>query len=244
MPDSNATQEWIRAIAPWAGGGLAGAILSAIVTKRRSRTPAITKIVSISHIDLPEIMPGYTSNISLTRQGGKESDQTKYFPRLSIAQIKIINAGHKDFDEFKLGIKIPDECRIIGFQYKTDEVLHVVDFDPIVSVEKPSNMLTLTLKPLQKKDRYKFTLVIDGMIEGHNDNIIFSRIAAARIIEGNEKPRINTIGLIISYLIIFSIGGAVVYNYDRIEMKNFIYVIIAALIGTATSSFIIWKVKI
>src|SRR5690554_626851 len=95
------------------GGGVAGAILTYILTERRNRVQPVGKRLSVTHMDLQTIIPGYSPKITLMQN---DNEEPYHFSGLAVIRLELVNSGNKDMDHFKIGVDLPENSLVIGIQ--------------------------------------------------------------------------------------------------------------------------------
>jgi hypothetical protein len=116
MPDNNTYIDWIKIIGPLLTGGLFGAILTAIITKRRNKIQPVGRRLRVSYIDLPKKLHSYSAMITLKDE--KDGDTKSYhFQQLAIVQLDLVNKGNQDIEKFDVGISLPENFSVIGVDY-------------------------------------------------------------------------------------------------------------------------------
>lgn len=151
--------DWFKIIAPLLTGGVVGALITALITDRRNRIQPVSTRLRISAVDIPTIMPGYDSAITLA----STADGAQYhYKKLSTVQLEIINTGNKDLDYLDFGIGLPTTSEIIGVQHHGQDRYHVVTHTPEISITQTSSIIDFKLTPFHRKDAYLVTLVVSG----------------------------------------------------------------------------------
>lgn len=139
------------------GGGLAGAILNNLAAKRKARIQPIAKRVKISNIFIPSnLVDPHITKITFSGT----TSQNYHFDNLTIAQIEIINSGNKDYESFEFGLSFEDGVSVINYSGKGIDRHHTISSEPNVDFSNPSQIIDLTLKPFNRKDKYEITLFL------------------------------------------------------------------------------------
>ena len=147
----------IKAVAPYLTGGVAGAIVTALITNSRNRIQPVGKRVTVSSVDIPAIMPGYDSEITLSDSA---TGSKHHYAGLSTIKLELINSGNKDIESFDVGINLPNGALILGLQHETPDRYHIVTQTPPISIATPASYVDLILKPFNRNDTYIITLVV------------------------------------------------------------------------------------
>ena len=149
--------EWFKAIAPLLTGGVVGALITAFLTDRRNRIQPVGKRLTVSSIDIPAIMPGYDSEITLSNS---TSGHKYHYTGLATLQLELTNTGNKDITSFDLGVNLPAGATIIGIQHEGPDRYHIVTQKSVISIEHPADYADFVLAPFNRKDTYYITLVV------------------------------------------------------------------------------------
>jgi hypothetical protein len=173
------------------GGGAAGAIIKAIIDKRRNKIQPIKKSVEISNIFVPnKIVDNFVSKITLTG-----STSSYYFDDMQIVKIELTNNGNKDFKEFAFGVTFSDDIVAVNVKTNTSDRHHVVDFTPEVYFNSPTQIIDFKLSPFNRKDIYRFEILLTAGTNMKETDISFSTIEPIRFIDSNTIS-VSTIDLI------------------------------------------------
>lgn len=148
--------EWIKIGAGILGGGLAGAVLTNVITAYRGRIQPIGKRIDVT----PLFSPGFTGSAlspSITVTSGATTYQ---FSNLHVAEVQVINRGNRDLANFSFGLTLSPG----------DEAVHVDPTEPgrhhMVSLTSPVSPATktatpdFTLKPFNRGDAYTLKIFI------------------------------------------------------------------------------------
>jgi hypothetical protein len=175
---------WFKLIAPLLTGGLIGALVTAYFTDRRNRVQPINRKISVSYVDVPAVMQGYNSVITLSGITDGET-KTHHFQKLAIVQIELTNTGNKDIDSFDFGINLPIGTTIIGVQHASQDRYHEVGYTPKITIDKPSNEVDVALKPFNRKDKYNVTLVASTEDSSLDEKIEMSKRLSVRFVDAD-----------------------------------------------------------
>jgi len=142
---------WIAIGTSLLGGGLAGAVVGALVTSYRNRTQPIAF--------LHEFFPDY-----------KPLEPT--FDGESFTQLTFTNIGNTDYSEFIFGLTLDD----VGLVIKTlpPDRHHQISTFPETAFSKAGRTVDFTLTPFNRKDTYTIQLLLRFHPEFGSNNIHFS----------------------------------------------------------------------
>jgi hypothetical protein len=158
MNDSNI--QWLQLIVAIISGGAMGALITALITSFRNRVQPIGY-----KIDVVSIFKETLGVSSLMTQINISDGQKDYkFNNLFIARVEIHNSANADYEQFDLGITLPEGSQAIYVQAAAEDRYRETEFTKQVSLEKPRNEIDLVLRPFNRKDLYSFDvfIVIDG----------------------------------------------------------------------------------
>jgi hypothetical protein len=158
-PVNTASPFWdgFKLVAPYLTGGVAGTILTNVITNRRNRIQPVGKRVTVSSVDIPAIMPGYDSEFTLS---DSVTGSKHHYAGISTVKLELINTGNKDITSFDVGINLPDGAIILGIQHKTPDRYHVITQTPAISITAPESYVDLVFKPFNRGENYSTTLIV------------------------------------------------------------------------------------
>jgi hypothetical protein len=150
------TPEWIKIAAGIVSGGLAGAILTNLVTAYRGRIQPIGKRVDVA----PLFTPGFIGSAlrpTITVSDGTSSYQ---FANLHVADVSVVNRRNRDFSSFRFGLTLGSKDSCVHAEPTSSDRHHVATPASSVSPANPSNAFDFTLQPFNRSDAYTFKLFI------------------------------------------------------------------------------------
>lgn len=133
--------EWIKIGAGVLSGGLAGAVLTNVITAYRNRIQPVGKRIDVTSLFSPRFT-GSTLSPSITVTSGVTTYQ---FNNLHVAEVQVINRGSRDVANFSFGLTLS----------QGDEVVHI---DPTVPDRHHAVALTTPVSPATKTAKPDFTL--------------------------------------------------------------------------------------
>jgi hypothetical protein len=148
--------QWYTIIIPIVGGGAMGALISAGVSAYRNRIQPIGQ-----EIEFVPIFRGTLGTSSLRTQVTVcEDSQEIKFDNLHIGQVKLINRGSNDYDEFELGITLSNGDLAIYVEPQTPDRLHKAECSTPVTPAEPKSELDFVLKPFNRGNTYTLQVFI------------------------------------------------------------------------------------
>jgi len=175
MTGENNSIEIIKIVASILGGGLAGSILTNIISNRRNKIQPVGYEINVNNIFSSSVLfQSHFTKISLSNE-----DETFQFDNLFISEITIKNHGNKDFTDFEFGITLPENIKIVNLKNETPDRHHSNITSPEINFDKQSSYIDCKLSPFNRKDFYKISLLIieeksNSITESFEDEIKFS----------------------------------------------------------------------
>lgn len=142
--------------------GLLGAVLRMAYDSRRSRIPRIGKMVNV----VPAFVPSH-SGLDLSAKvtlvhGGRNVEVNNLY----IAKIVLENMSNVDFDEFGFAMELAGGDRCVFVRLHSPDASHEFMLNGSVAPDSPAELLSFSLAPFNRKDRYEaeFYLVVPDAI--------------------------------------------------------------------------------
>jgi hypothetical protein len=159
------------------GGGLAGAIITNIVTVYRARLQPVGKRIDVA----PLFSPGFTAaalSPTITVSDGTRSYQLN---NLHVADIQITNRGNRDMPTFKFGITLSGGDGAVHVEGDTQDRHHIVEHTSVTPAAALPDV-DFTLTPLNRGDAY--TIKVFVVAAGGKPGVItISSSEAVRFVE-------------------------------------------------------------
>lgn len=165
---------WLQVLIGFLSGGAFGAIIKQYFDNRRNRIQPIGHSIEVKSIydsgenrliDSQIILTGITKDFK--------------FSKLYTGTIELINTGLSDFSEFDFGITCPTNIKFIQVKTISTDRHHNAELTSYPSLEHQINSFDVVLKPFNRKDYYKFDILLT------TDN---SRITEDNIEISSPKP--------------------------------------------------------
>ncbi|HET7110624.1 MAG TPA: hypothetical protein VFI41_07105 [Gemmatimonadales bacterium] len=148
--------EWIKIGAGVLSGGLAGAVLTNIITTYRSRIQPVGKRLDVT----PLFSPGFTGSAlspSITVTSGATTYQ---FSNLHVAEVQVINRGNRDLARFSFGLTLTPGDEVVHIEPTVPDRHHAVSLANPVSPATKTATPDFTLAPFNRGDAYKLRVFI------------------------------------------------------------------------------------
>ena len=147
---------WIQVGAGFLSGGAFGALIKQYFDYRKSKTQTITFT--------KEIKPFFnhlTDNPLTSKIVIKDGEQDFKFQDLYIGSISIFNSSNQDFNEFTFGLTYNNENKFIQVQQEGIDRHHTSLFSNMPTLLNQTAQFDITIKPFNRKDRYKYDFIVD-----------------------------------------------------------------------------------
>ncbi len=157
MPtQDNTLPSYIPIIASLIGGGLAGAILTNLITAYRSR------IQPIGHrIDIDPILSPKPQSSSLAAKITLQHESRQHtFDNLFLIRLEIANQGNKDHDEFGFGLTLAAGDVAVYLEGTGADRHHSIAPTTPVVPSKPASELDFVCKPFNRGDSYTLSAFV------------------------------------------------------------------------------------
>ncbi len=162
---------WIQISIGFLSGGAFGALIKQYFDNRRNRIQPIGRSIEVKSfydsgenrlIDSQIILTGTTKEFK--------------FSKLYTGTIELINTGLSDFSEFDFGITCPETIKFIQVKTISTDRHHNAVLTSSPSLENQINSFDIVLKPFNRKDHYKFDILLttDNSIITEEDIVISS----------------------------------------------------------------------
>jgi len=162
-------------------GGVAGATLTYFLTERRNRVQPVGRRLTVTHVDIQSIIPGYSPMITLMHN---TQNEPYHFSGLAIVRLELVNTGNKDIEKFELGIDMPEDSTIIGLQTEGQDRYHNIRCMQEVSMDSIRLCkLDLDLVPFHRKDKYVITLIVNTTDKELSNKIQLSKNQSVKFVD-------------------------------------------------------------
>ena len=148
--------EWIKIGAGVLSGGLAGAVLTNVITAYRNRIQPIGKRIDITSL----FSPGFTGSAlspSITVTSGATTYQ---FSNLHVAEVQVINRGNRDLAHFSFGLTLSPGDEAVHIDPTVPDRHHAVSLTKPVSPASKTATPDFTLAPFNRGDAYMLKVFI------------------------------------------------------------------------------------
>lgn len=148
--------QWVTVIAALAGGGAAGALLTALFNLYRNRIQPIGfESEKIEVFKKEAGMSSLQAKITLT-----DNVTTYDFDNLIIVRLRLVNKGNQDMSEFTFGMTLLEDDKAVHVQAETPDRHHIAELLKPVSLDSPTAEIDYRLKPFNRNDPYFFNVFI------------------------------------------------------------------------------------
>jgi hypothetical protein len=154
------TAQWITLIASFFTGGAFGAVITALITKYRSRRQPVGYKIEV--IEVFKKNPNYPSlqAILMVGKDQRSSGPGYAIDNLSVARITLTNKGNQDIGEFKFGITLEGSYKAVELRMENPDRHHVINSLTEVSFNEPKKELDFALQPFNREETYTFSIHI------------------------------------------------------------------------------------
>jgi hypothetical protein len=146
---------WLQILIGFLSGGAFGALIRQYFEDRRNKIQPIFRFIEVKSFYNSEKNDFFNSQIILTG-----TTKEYKFSRLYTGTIELINMGLNDYSEFGLGITCPEEIKFIQMKLISSDRHHVAEIISTPSLENQINTLDIILKPFNRKNKYRFDIVL------------------------------------------------------------------------------------
>ena len=153
--------QWYHIVIPLIGGGAIGAIISAIVSAIRNRVQPVGRRIEFIPI-FKETLGVSSLRTKITISDGQNDYK---FDNLFIAQVQLVNRGNRDIAEFRFGITLSSDDRVIYAELHSQDRHHIVKQVSELSLSNPVSDIDFILQPFNRGDSYSldlFTVISEG----------------------------------------------------------------------------------
>lgn len=148
---------WVPIVAALAGGGAAGACITALVTSFRNRVQPVAY-----RLQARELFSNASQNGALDiKVSVSEAGIRHEFDNLYELDIEIINTGNVDRPTFDFGLTLPAKQQAVLVEGRTTDRHHRFTSLPTLSPENVSRELDIQVNPFNRGDRYGVVLYIN-----------------------------------------------------------------------------------
>ncbi len=149
---------WWQIIPSFIGGGLAGAIITQLVTTWRGRLQpigySIEPEISFNRNPLAASVSAY---ITIVPSDGSDPES---FENISLVDVLITNRGNKDYATFRFGLTLAEDNSAIVTECVGEDRHHTISCINNPTISKPTRELNFSLSPFNRKDVYKVKLYV------------------------------------------------------------------------------------
>jgi hypothetical protein len=152
MPDTN----WVLVGASLFGGGACGAVITNVVSAVRNRKQPVGY-----RIDMDPVFEGTLSDSGLpARLTITDPSGPVELDNLFLAELQFVNRGNKDLKDFRLGITLAGDDRVIHVAPKPRDRFHTCNVSPAPTPKTPLQTVDFTLSPFSRGDLYSLKIYI------------------------------------------------------------------------------------
>jgi hypothetical protein len=211
MLDNITLLDLVKTVGSFATGGLAGAYATHQFTKKRGKVQPVNFRLSVSFVDIPQVIPGYSSMITVSGStaGTSGTATAHHFQHLAIIQLELTNSGNADIPTFNLGINLPEGNGIISVQYQSPDRYHIAKYSPEVSPVSYSDQLDFVLEPFNRADTYSLTMVANSFDKDLGKKIKLSKKQSVKFVDASliDKLKSETADLLVASIVDMPFGG-------------------------------------
>lgn len=150
---------WIPILLTLLGGGAAGAIITALVTRYRNRRqPVFYTLEIIQVFDKNKVYGSVKATIGI--ENAARSGVDLELENFTVALLTIVNKGNQDVDEFPFGITLEKDTQAFDVTSTTPDRHHVVTCQTAPTATDFRKELDFTLAPFNREDSYSFALYL------------------------------------------------------------------------------------
>jgi hypothetical protein len=160
--------------------GLAGAILTAIISFLRHRVPKILISEEIIPI-VPKKITDKSNEIKISI-----SNSNNKYDNIFYYTLEMKNISNKDYKKFNFGITLPDNCMFLYSDFDFKDRHHIVKFSPIISPVEVNKTIDVELCPFNRHDKYKIRAYITKIEDGQIEPKISSNLSIKFISDDNK----------------------------------------------------------
>ena len=148
---------WVPIVAALAGGGAAGACITALVTSFRNRVQPVAYRLQARELFSNALQNGALDiKVSVSEAGRRHE-----FDNLYELDIEIINTGNVDWPTFDFGLTLPAKQQAVLVEGRMTDRHHRFTSLPTLSPENVSRELDIQVNPFNRGDRYGVVLYIN-----------------------------------------------------------------------------------
>ena len=147
---------WLQLAVALLGGGVAGALITAVVSFYRARRQPVGRRIDVVPVFRPSGNAAQLeAAIAVTHMG-----KSVTFKNLFLAEVQVVNRGNRDLDELKFGATLGGGDRCIFVEATPPDRHHNVSLVSPVIPEAPQHEIDFVLKPFNRGDSYSFKLYL------------------------------------------------------------------------------------
>jgi hypothetical protein len=166
MPDI----QWPQIVASLIGGGAAGAIITAFVTRHRNRIQPIRY-----KLEIKELFAGVTAGPSTSVQVVlNDKGVVHAFGNLQQVNLEINNRGNVDREKFNFSLSFPHDTKIVLLEANDADRNHKFTSRPEISPAKPVDVLDFEIQPFNRGDVYEVTAYVADAEALKEDDILLT----------------------------------------------------------------------
>jgi hypothetical protein len=159
---------------PWApfaslvGGGAVGALITSVVTARRSKIQPVGYRLEIERMFAGVAGPENRKIKISVADGEKKAE----FDNLHQITLTVLNKGNKGIDEFTFGVELPLNYGAILYDVDAPDRHHTLSVLTPPSPDTPLRQIDLKVKPFNRRDRYTLSLYVNGPSESLDSSMV------------------------------------------------------------------------
>lgn len=136
------------------GGGAMGAVISAAVTRHRTKRQPVVYQKEV--IEIFKKNPEFASLQGILRIGDLEDSGPGYaVDNLSVVRYSLTNKGNQDIPDYKFGITLEGGNSAVDVKTETPDRHHVAQVLTPVSISDRKTELDFSLQPFNRSDKYE-----------------------------------------------------------------------------------------
>jgi len=150
--------EWAKIPASLLGGGAVGALITTFITGYRSRIQPVGYRIEFLPI-FKDTLGSSSLHVQVTLFE-ESSDKSQKYGNLHLAQIRLLNKGNKDFDQFTFGATLSGGDTAVYIEPQSPDRHHQIRQLTQLKLDEPKSEIDFALCPFNRKDSYVVQLFI------------------------------------------------------------------------------------
>ncbi|HEY2846398.1 MAG TPA: hypothetical protein VGI80_01190 [Pyrinomonadaceae bacterium] len=154
--------QWISVIIGVGFGGLAGALLTNIVSAYRNRVQPISYRLRFFELHAhSRALESLGATVAIV-----ENNQTFSIGNLWMAQLEITNSGNTDLDDFSFGASFSEPgCEALNVELESQSRHHAIGIDKEINFRNRQREMDFTLKPFNRGNTYAINILCSNHLD-------------------------------------------------------------------------------